>query len=259
MPLSNPITSGSIIALWSGTPDGTMFLDDSGALSAPSFNTLFPVVAPGDVIVAKPGLPGGDPYWDVLPVGSDDDVLTLVSGAPAWAAPAGGGGYPYLTNPERGIFLIYDPTATTGESQLSIREGADTTGYNAVLAIQNHAGDEVWKVGGINNTFNQQSQGAYLDWYGQGYYISASTGVKVSGDREFSLSNTANNVYAAADVRFKRAGAGVATFLDDAGALCDLEIGAVFIDDGAVLRQVLFGANGTGPGGTGRALYIADA
>lgn len=210
------------------------------------------------------GTTSGGGMWDVLGTGmaSAGQVLTLidVEGVgliPNWETPAGG--YPFLTNTDRGVFGIYDPTAVTGESSLYIREGADTTTYNPLFFLLNHAGDPVFQIGGVNNTWNLQTQGSMLDWFGQAWYLNHTLGVRVSADREYGISSTANSIYATSDVRFKRAAAGVATFLDDTGALCDLEIGAVYIYDGAVLKQVQFGADNTGPGGSGRALYIANA
>jgi hypothetical protein len=58
--------------------------DGATAYSAlPYAAVVNPMTAAGDLIVG-----GVDGAMSVLPVDDDDKVLTLVSGAPAWAAPA---------------------------------------------------------------------------------------------------------------------------------------------------------------------------
>lgn len=59
-------------------------------LSSAHSDTVIGDVAAGDLIYGN-----STPGWARLPKGTDDQVLTLVSGLPAWADPAGGGGWPF--------------------------------------------------------------------------------------------------------------------------------------------------------------------
>jgi hypothetical protein len=76
----------SDIALFSGTTGKLL-----KATPAVNINDVLidPMTANGDIIYQQAGVPAK------LAVGTDTQVLTVVSGAPAWAAAAGGGGGPF--------------------------------------------------------------------------------------------------------------------------------------------------------------------
>lgn len=76
--------------LATGTPDGTKFVRDDGTLVVPGGGgggMSNPMTAVGDII--KGGTAGAA---ERLAIGTAGHVLKVVSGAPAWAAEAGGGG-----------------------------------------------------------------------------------------------------------------------------------------------------------------------
>ncbi len=83
---TNPtdLTTAQLAGMF-GTPDGTKFLADDGTLKVPGGS--LPVVVEGDILVA-------DASNVLVPLnpGSNGDVLTIVAGVPAYAAPSGGGG-----------------------------------------------------------------------------------------------------------------------------------------------------------------------
>ena len=69
-----------------------------------------PMTTAGDIIK---GGASGTPQR--LAVGSNGDVLTVVSGAPAWAAPSGGGGYAGVTTGGTGSLDFAQGTKTSNE------------------------------------------------------------------------------------------------------------------------------------------------
>lgn len=115
-------------------------------VEAPDLSTLIPkstVTTAGDLIVAD-----GASSVTRLGVGADDQVLTLVSGAPAWADAGGGGG---------GITLL-STTSLAGSGFLSISGiSQDYTDLRIVL-------DQFYT--GLNDTdiiIATKSSGSYVD------------------------------------------------------------------------------------------------
>ena len=74
---ASQITSGQLAIAQGGTGQGT---------AAAGFNALSPMTTAGDVIIG-----GTSGAGTRLGIGSTNQVLTVVSGAPAWAAASGGG------------------------------------------------------------------------------------------------------------------------------------------------------------------------
>jgi len=231
MPLSNPITLDNVIALWSGTPAG-LFLRDDGVLTDPI-----------------PDYSGAN----------DGDVMTLSGGAPAWVAPAGGGGYEKLTasGVHNGILTLWDEEAS-GETRFVIREGSDLTGYENLFEIQSTAGTPMVYIGGVNNGFTLYLQSSGLRDTNERYFAVNANGFIAPSDGAFSLCD-GTNIYSTRDVRYRRSGTRIGCVEDENGDLAGFEVGTLYLDDGVTVLPVQWGANGTGPGGVGRALYFADA
>jgi hypothetical protein len=104
--------SGTWMPVPAGAPDlSAAILDDIGDVNAPApgdGDVLTWDSTPGEWVALAPAAGGDittDPAWtsagdlivatgddaaSILPVGDEDDVLTVVSGVPAWAAPASG-------------------------------------------------------------------------------------------------------------------------------------------------------------------------
>jgi hypothetical protein len=68
-------------------PQGSGGVSAHNLLSSVHLDTSAGTAVAGDMIAAN-----SVPKWARLPVGSSGQVLTVVSGAPAWATPSGGGG-----------------------------------------------------------------------------------------------------------------------------------------------------------------------
>lgn len=82
-----------------------------------------PMTTAGDIIY---GGVDGDPTR--LGIGDDDDVLTLASGVPTWAAPAGGGGF--STGDIQQVELYRSVLAEAGRFDTT---GVDLSGYDHLI------------------------------------------------------------------------------------------------------------------------------
>jgi hypothetical protein len=91
----------------------------------------------------------GSGTFDVLGIGSTDDVLTVVGGVPAWSAPAAGGGMTLLST-----------TSLSGTSSLSL-SSIPATYKHLLLVVNNFAG-----TGDLSLTTNGSALYAATSMYG---------------------------------------------------------------------------------------------
>lgn len=96
---ASKITSGQLAIAQGGTGQAT---------ANAAFNALAPTTTAGDLILR------GASVNERLSIGTNGDVLTVVSGAPAWAAPSGGGSFAtgtYVGNAtdDRAITVGFEP------------------------------------------------------------------------------------------------------------------------------------------------------
>lgn len=217
----NLYPSGSVLTLVNS------LTGELGWVELPPSGMENPMIDQGQLIM---GGVGGSPT--ALTAGAIGEVLTAngPGNAISWQAPSSGG-YDFLTQ-NRGVFTIFDPTPVTGESQLIVREGADTTTYNPLIELRSNADSPVFQIGGINNEWNLQTQGSMFDWYAQHWYIGPG-GMRVSANKSFEFTGTDNNVYATVDTKFIRSAAGIARIADAAGDPAGFDVGILYIEDGA--------------------------
>lgn len=100
------------------------YLSFGGNVVAPTMEYIAsPIGNTGAFFVVMPGLIGGDPYWDLLGIGAEGEVLAVAGGQLAWSS---GVGYKKLaqSGTNDGTLTLYDDTATTGVTTLTVRAGA---------------------------------------------------------------------------------------------------------------------------------------
>jgi len=131
-----------------------------------------PMTTTGDIIYSSPG---STPVR--LGIGSTGNVLTVASGVPSWAAPAGGGA---------GLTLISTTTIGSAVSSITVSSAFSATYENYLISIN----------GGVASTNNQlalQLGSTTTGYFGFGFYGNASS-TSLNGD---NYNNTANFPFAA--------------------------------------------------------------
>jgi hypothetical protein len=134
-----------------------------GLAEAPDLTTLIPkstVTTAGDLIVAD-----GASSVTRIGVGTDDQVLTLVSGAPAWADAGGGGGMTLLVSgtvsglttvsltsiPQTYQNLYFTATKTnTGNSSLKVSDNNTGNGYIFFGSLSSGTGSSTYSSGTLD-------------------------------------------------------------------------------------------------------------
>ena len=129
-----------------GSLDGATYLTSVTAhniLSTTHGDTLADSVVAGDILIGN-----ATPKWARLPKGADGKVLTMVSGAPAWATGGGGsqtpwtldisgGGYSLTNDRKKTSAISSDPTitvASTGKTYV-----VDTSSGDVSIALPAYA------------------------------------------------------------------------------------------------------------------------
>jgi hypothetical protein len=130
-------TTGQVLAKASGTDLDFVWSADAAGMTNPMTTTA-------DIIYSSSGSTPAR-----LGIGSTDDVLTVVGGVPAWAAPAGGGGMTLLST-----------TSLSGTSSLSL-SSISATYKHLLLVINNFAG-----TGNLSLTTNGSALYAATSMYG---------------------------------------------------------------------------------------------
>lgn len=183
MPLSRPLTVANVVALWSGAPAG-LFMRDDGILA--------------------------DPIPDYSGA-SEGDVITLSSGVPAWAAPAGGGGYAKLiaSGPDGGIFTFWDDTVTVGITKVCIRAGAGHVYGAPILELLSSAGGSLTSSYGLTALYGgevHQNAHVYNDANGHDGFELRGSGLGLHSTSGISWSSSGSQ-YGSKDFGVFRAGA----------------------------------------------------
>lgn len=114
--------------------------DDTGSSSnalldgSAHTDTTNSAVTAGDLVYGN-----STPAWDDLAIGSPDQVLTVISGAPAWAPPAStGGGDGSLSTLQFDRKLMFEfPGATNGTMQAGAGVDSESTGTGTAEASPN--------------------------------------------------------------------------------------------------------------------------
>jgi hypothetical protein len=137
-----------------------------------------PMTTTGDIIYSSPG---STPVR--LGIGSTGNVLTVASGVPSWAAPAGGGA---------GLTLISTTTIGTTVSSITVSSAFSATFENYLITINGGVASE-------SNTLDLQLGSTTTGYYYFGYYGNASSsslagdnGNNVSKYRFVALGDTSN-------------------------------------------------------------------
>lgn len=173
---------------------------------------------------------------------------------------AAGGGYDKLTTSgaNDGTFTFWDDTAGTGITKVNIQAGEGHVYGAAIVDVLSSAGSSLTLNYGAIALYGGEvhmNAHVYNDTNGHDAFELRSSGLGLHGNAGVFWAD--GSQYNTRDFGIKRASAGIGKVIDNLGALAGFQIGTLYLNQGGSPAAVLIGPSGSGPGGSGYALYLA--